>query len=821
MSATTATAATTRPGFSRLSAITRTQWTDVGVLVLLSLIAIAGFEPAFGPYNYLLAGLGGIVVGTAVAIACVLLRLTILPTILAAVAAYLIFGSPLTMPAYALFGVLPAGVTLAGLLQGAVFGWSDIVTLQTPVEAPAYIAVVPYFATWLVTLVCVSLALRWLPRTKRTPLRASVLLIAPVLLYLAGILLGTDQPYFAGIRGVAFAAIALVWLGWRRRATGVQAITVEGAVRRRKLVGVAIVVVGAVVIGGVGGILLAPPAQSRFVLRQEVSPPFDPLQYPSPLAGYRNFTKKLEKTELFTVQGLENGQKIRMATMDSYDGQVWSVAGPDVQTDGSGTFELLGRTIPEPALFTQGGTARLTFTIDAYKDVWLPNAQTPATLDFDSYTGTDPTTTVRINTTTGTTAVTSGVAKGLVYTVGVDTPSIPNDKKLAKVPTADLRMPPVTNVPDVVAAKAEEYAGGAKTSIQQLRNIERSLKTIGYLSHGLASDPVSSRAGEGADRMSELFTKEPMVGDEEQYASAFALMADHFGYPARVVMGFAPKVADGQKSVTVTGKDVTAWVEVAFAGVGWVPFNPTPTKTDAPKEQTTKPKIEPQPQVRQPPSTNQKQDEVLTPVKISDKNPKDKAPAFVLPLWASIIGGILLVLLLAYFLPYLVIAAIKRRRRARRRGDGTGDRQAAGAWDELQDRFGELGIAVPPRATRIQAAAAIGAQAADEGLALPDDGLVPLATRVDTAVFAGGDVPDETVADLWQATDAASEASRASAGRLRRTIAAFRLRRATASPPSPPRDSGLRNSGGRGARGTGGGGVSSIRPSSPAGPTPS
>jgi len=389
------------------------------------------------------------------------------------------------------------------------------------------------------------------------------------------------------------------------------------------------------------------------------------------------------------------------------------------------------------------------------------------------------------------------------------------------VPTADLRMPPVTNVPDVVAAKAEEYAGGAKTSIQQLRNIERSLKTIGYLSHGLASDPVSSRAGEGADRISELFTKEPMVGDEEQYASAFALMADHFGYPARVVMGFAPKVADGQKSVTVTGKDVTAWVEVAFAGVGWVPFNPTPTKTDAPKEQTTKPKIEPQPQVRQPPSTNQKQDEVLTPVKISDKNPKDKAPAFALPLWASITGGIVLLLVLAYLLPFLVIGAVKRRRRARRRNGGAGDRQAAGAWDELQDRYGELGIAVPARATRVQAATAIGAQAADEGLALPEAGLVPLATRVDTAVFAGGDVPDDTVAALWQATDAATAASLTSAGRLRRTLAAFRLRRASASPPSPSRSAALRNSGGRGTGGAGDAGVSSIRPSSPAGTTTS
>lgn len=754
-------------------------WVDLAVLTVLSLIAIAGFEPAFGPYDYLLAALSGLVLGTAVALVCFVLRIGVLPTILIATATYLLFGSPLTMPAETLFGVLPTGVSLAGLLQGAVFGWADIVTLQTPVEAPAYIAVVPYFATSLVSVLCVSLALRWLPKKKRTPLKASVLLIAPIALFLAGILLGTSEPYYAGLRGVAFACIGLVWLGWRRREKGAVAITVDGAVRRRKVTGVAIVVLGAVVLGGLGGALLAPATQSRFVLRQEVTPPFDPLQYPSPLSGFRNFTKSLATTDLFTVTGLQSGQKIRMATLDSYDGQVWSVASPETQTEGSGGFQLLGRNIPSPPLLTKGGTATLKITVLGYNDVWLPDAEFPTTLDFDSYTGTDPATTVRINTTTGAAAVTSGVRRGLVYTVGVTTPSLPSDKKLAQVPKATIQMPPVTNVPDVVAAKAEEYAGSATSTIQQLRNIERSLKTVGYLSHGLASDPVPSRAGEGADRMSELFTKEPMVGDEEQYASAFALMATHLGYPTRVVMGFAPKVAAGQSRVVVTGKDVTAWDEVAFKGVGWVPFYPTPTKTDAPKEQTTKPKIEPQPQVRQPPTTNQKQDQVLTPVKISDKNPADKKPAFVVPVWAWVGAGVLGIPLLAYFIPFLVVAARKRSRRRRRLGAAASDAQVAGAWDELTDNYLELGLDLPKRATRTQSAFAIDSQAKDQGLRLPDGGIVPLADRVDRAVFDAGTVSSDTVREVWEAADAATSVSLGSAGWLRRRVKSFRFNRRT------------------------------------------
>ena len=167
----------------------------------------------------------------------------------------------------------------------------------------------------------------------------------------------------------------------------------------------------------------------------------------------------------------------------------------------------------------------------------------------------------------------------------------------------------VENLPDVVAAKAEEYAGDAASPIEQVRAIERGLKTNGFLSHGLASDAVPSRAGHGADRLIELFTRSQMVGDEEQYAAAMALMVRHLGYPARVVMGYAPEVAEGDDEVEVVGADVTAWVEVPFEGVGWVSFRPTPDNVDVPQEQTPKPKSEPQPQVRQPPRAEQAEDE--------------------------------------------------------------------------------------------------------------------------------------------------------------------------------------------------------------------
>jgi Transglutaminase-like enzymes, putative cysteine proteases len=771
---------TAKPASASSGAVDRlsaTTWTDVGVLIGLAVLAVIGFEPAFGHYAFVQAALGGLIVGGGAALLGRLFRFSVPVTVLIALAAYFVLGTPLALPSQAMFAVLPSVESLSGLVLGAVFGWSDAVTLQAPLEAPPYVAVVPYVATWLVALVTVSLATRWLPKTRRTALRASVLLIGPVLLFLAGILLGTRDPYFAAVRGVLFAGAALIWLGWRRGRDAAVTVQKDRGLRTRKLVGSAIVVVGAVVVGALVGSVTAPAQASRFVLRQEVTPPFDPLNYPSPLAGFRHYTKDLQKTKLFTIAGAHDGDLVRLATMDSYDGVVWSVTDPQQQTDGSGGFELLGSTIPHPPLFTPGSGSTARLTIDGYDDVWLPNLGYVDRLSFDRYTGTDPTTTVRVNTATGTTAVTSGVKRGLAYTIGVTAQKLPSDRQLARVAPATIQMPPVTNVPDVVASKADEFAGHSASAIQKLRNIERSFKSLGYLSHGRASDPVPSRAGEGADRMTDLLTKEPMVGDQEQYASAFALMARHLGYPARVVMGFKPAV-DGAGTATVTGNDVTAWAEVAFQGVGWVPFFPTPTKTDAPKDQTTKPKLQPQPQVRQPPRSNPKADDLLTPVKTKDNNPKPKKDAFELPGWVYLVAGIIGIPLLAYFVPFLIVAALKRRRRQRRRTTGPPDRRAAGAWDELTDGLAELGFTIPRRATRPQTAAALRAQSEQQGLPQPEPGFDVLAHQVDAAVFDGSQVSDERVEGAWSATDAAVEQATAKAGWLRARIASFRFHRA-------------------------------------------
>ncbi|WP_350349619.1 transglutaminase-like domain-containing protein [Agromyces sp. G08B096] len=748
---------------------------DLVVLSVLSLLAVAGYQTSFGDADFLLAAIGGLIVGTAAAVAGTVFKLDLLTTVLVALAAYFLFGTPFAMPDQGIAVVLPTLGSLAGLALGAVYGWADIVTIGTPVEAPYYVAAVPYVATWLVSLVGGLLVLRWLPR-RRTVLRAAVLLIGPVLLYLSGILLGTDEAFLAAVRGVAFAAIALVWLAWRRGATIDAEPDAERRLVRRRLGGSAIVLAGAVAIGVVAGIAASPAASDRFVLREEIVPPFDAREFSSPLAGFRSYTKDLAEEPLFTVSGLEPGDVIRLAAMDAYTGRLWNVAGPDAAF-ADGGYAIVGETLPEPSLADLGSARHVGVAVEgAYDDVWLPTVGYGTSLRLSDEGSAGRSGDLRYNADAGTAVLTSGVHEGVRYELDARMQREPDTEDLVNVPVATLELPAVEDLPDVVAAKAEEYAGDAPSAIEQIRAIETALKTNGFLSHGLASDAVASRAGHGADRLIELFTRSEMVGDEEQYAAAMALMVRHLGYPARVVMGYAPEVSENDDEVQVVGSDVTAWVEVPFEGAGWISFRPTPDQIDVPQEQTPKPKSEPQPQVRQPPRAEETEDELLTTVEIDDTDDDDRDRPFQVPAWVWVVAASVGIPLALVFGPMLAVALLKRRRRRKRLEDRP-DRSAAGAWDELVDRYVELGLEPPARATRLQTAAVLERQATEQGLAADAPSLARLAYDVDRDVFRGGEVGADEVERRWTEADAAVAAVTAAAGAVRRFVSRYRLAR--------------------------------------------
>ena len=69
------------------------------------------------------------------------------------------------------------------------------------------------------------------------------------------------------------------------------------------------------------------------------------------------------------------------------------------------------------------------------------------------------------------------------------------------------------------------------------------------------------------------FATRTKAGYCQHYAGAMAVMLRLLGVPARVAVGFTSGMYEDGRWV-VTDHDAHAWVEVWFAGQGWIPFDP-------------------------------------------------------------------------------------------------------------------------------------------------------------------------------------------------------------------------------------------------------
>jgi len=78
------------------------------------------------------------------------------------------------------------------------------------------------------------------------------------------------------------------------------------------------------------------------------------------------------------------------------------------------------------------------------------------------------------------------------------------------------------------------------------------------------------------------FLFEDRRGYCQQFSGAMALMLRMNGIPARVAAGFTPGSYNGETGeYRVRDLDAHSWVEVYFEGLGWVPFDPTPSSAPA------------------------------------------------------------------------------------------------------------------------------------------------------------------------------------------------------------------------------------------------
>jgi transglutaminase-like putative cysteine protease len=119
---------------------------------------------------------------------------------------------------------------------------------------------------------------------------------------------------------------------------------------------------------------------------------------------------------------------------------------------------------------------------------------------------------------------------------------------------------------------ARRLAAGQKTDYDVARNVERWLeRELRY------SEEPPRRALPLQD-----FLFRDRRGYCQQFSGAMALMLRMNGVPARIGAGFAPGLRDAESGeFRVRDLDAHSWVEVYFDGIGWVPFDPTPSRAPA------------------------------------------------------------------------------------------------------------------------------------------------------------------------------------------------------------------------------------------------
>ncbi|MDR6970217.1 DUF3488 and transglutaminase-like domain-containing protein [Leifsonia shinshuensis] len=398
-----------------------------------------------------------------------------------------------------------------------------------------------------------------------------------------------------------------------------------------------------------------------------------------------------------------NGQYLKLASLDQFTGSVWKHRERDTSrlSDGAtiGPVAGLSDTVKTTKITT-------TVAIDNMTSRWLP-APAPVR-SVKGLSGTwswdpDDLTIGGINATTqgqrytATSLVLEPTADQLKAAGGF----VPADVQ------RDLFLPP--NLPTIIEQTALTATKDALTEYDKAVALQDYFRDNGFV-YSTQTPLKQGFDGDGSRVIARFL--EVKSGYCVHYASAMALMARTLGIPSRVAEGYLPGATSGGTATnpgeyTVTSDDLHAWPELYFAGVGWVPFEPTVGRGTVPDY--TRPQTDPAAPPPTSASTSGAAPRALVPT--DPANPSGSASftpqSSAQPIATGIGVGILVIAVL------LVPAAWRRMRRRRRLRELTDEWGGATiVWEELRDTVRDLGWTAPPTETprvfagRVEAAVA-------------------------------------------------------------------------------------------------------------------
>ncbi len=391
----------------------------------------------------------------------------------------------------------------------------------------------------------------------------------------------------------------------------------------------------------------------------------------------------------YTVSGVSADElgPLRLFTTTRFDGTTWSP--PDAPTGVSSPTGALGM----PAHGAQLESAVVDVEIVGLADRHLPVTASARTLVLDRPWAYDP----------GRDLVwlPEQSTRGMAYTMETMVPTWTADQLRASGtstgPTEALLVPDTPHAADIEDLAAQ-VTGGATTAYDRALALQTWLRSGG----GFVYD--TSAPHDSGDVVWDFL--QTRRGYCVHYATTMVVMARTLGIPARLAVGFLPgPVRDG--AVEVTGRNAHAWPELWFDDVGWVRFEPTPSRQTGPApawapEPTTTPQPDTDPTTDRPTPTTDHPTPGRTAGATPTARPDDRTADQALD------RGWLVLLLLGVVAAAAGAVVVVARRQARAAPDDLEQ-----AWARVRQAFAQAQMPWPESTTPRQV------------LTLPLTGLVP------------------------------------------------------------------------------------------------
>ncbi|MEP9380940.1 DUF3488 and transglutaminase-like domain-containing protein [Nocardioides sp. KR10-350] len=296
-----------------------------------------------------------------------------------------------------------------------------------------------------------------------------------------------------------------------------------------------------------------------------------PIRVTNPTVGMYDDLRNQSDTALVDVRVTDGADVapsyLRIATLTSFNGSEWSPGGRSIPPDHTARTRF---SPPEgdAKLLGASSTYRLTAT-NEFDSRWLPTFYYTTQIEAAGDWRYDSDTLDFISGDTSNQLSTAGETWTLTAA-----PVSPSEQALLDAPFSTGGVPSLyTSLPDLPAQFgriAREKTADQTSPFAKAVALQSWFHDSGEFRYSL-----NRPGGTGGNDLLHFVTDQK-VGYCQQFATAMAAMARELGIPARVAVGFLHPVRASDGSYVFRGRDMHAWPELWFQGVGWVRFEPTP-----------------------------------------------------------------------------------------------------------------------------------------------------------------------------------------------------------------------------------------------------